>query len=69
MPSEATVTLRYHRGHMALTSDLQVPDLDVDLGASLRVRDQSDEENVFYSLIMDVQNSKITEATVIGHVR
>ncbi|XP_072506046.1 apolipoprotein B-100 isoform X2 [Notamacropus eugenii] len=68
-PSEATVTLRYHRGHMALTSDLQVPDLDVDLGASLRVRDQSDEENVFYSLIMDVQNSKITEATVISHVR
>ncbi|XP_068959082.1 apolipoprotein B-100 [Petaurus breviceps papuanus] len=68
-PSEATVTLRYHRSLMALSSDLQVPDLDVDLGASLRIRDQSDKENVLYSLTIDMQSHKITEATLIGHVR
>ncbi|XP_036608394.1 apolipoprotein B-100 isoform X2 [Trichosurus vulpecula] len=69
VPSAATMTLRYHRSRMALTSDLQVPDLAVDLGASLRIQDQSDEENMFYSLILDVQNSKVTEATFTGHVR
>ncbi|XP_020823088.1 apolipoprotein B-100 [Phascolarctos cinereus] len=69
MPSEATLTFKYHRSRMALTSDLQVPDLEVDLSTSLRIRDQSDEENVFYSLTLDVQDRKTTEATFTGHIR
>ncbi|XP_043843071.1 apolipoprotein B-100 [Dromiciops gliroides] len=68
-PSEATLTFKYHRSRMDLTSELQVPDLGVDLGTSLRIRDQSDEENAFYSLTLDVQNRKTTEVTLTGHIR
>ncbi|XP_074050950.1 apolipoprotein B-100 [Macrotis lagotis] len=67
--SEATLTFKYHRSHMTLTSDLQVPDLEVDLGAILKVRDVSNEDNVFHTLTLDVQNKKTTEMTFSGHIR
>ncbi|XP_051830039.1 apolipoprotein B-100 [Antechinus flavipes] len=69
LPSEAAMTFRYHRSRAALTGELQVPGLGVDLGASLRVQDQSDEEGVFYSLALDLQDRKKSEVTLTGHLR
>uniref|UniRef100_G3VJ24 Apolipoprotein B n=1 Tax=Sarcophilus harrisii TaxID=9305 RepID=G3VJ24_SARHA len=69
LPSEAALTFRYHRSRAALTGELQVPDLGVDLGASLTFQDQSDEEGVFYSLALDVQDRKSSAMTLTGHIR
>lgn len=67
--SEATMTFRYNRQSMTLSSDMQIPDFDVDLGTVLRVSDESAKEEKSYTLTLDIQNKKITEVTLTGHIR
>lgn len=67
--SEATMTFRYNRQSMTLSSDMQIPDFDVDLGTVLRVSDESAKEEKSYKLTLDIQNKKITEVTLTGHIR
>ncbi|KAM8776139.1 LOW QUALITY PROTEIN: apolipoprotein B-100 [Rhynchonycteris naso] len=66
--TEATMTIRYNRQRMTLSSEMQIPDLDVDLGTVLRISDESSEKEVSYKLILDMQNKKITEVTLTGHI-
>ncbi|XP_057599079.1 apolipoprotein B-100 [Hippopotamus amphibius kiboko] len=66
--TEATMMFRYNRQSKTLSSEIQIPDFDVDLGTILRVHDESAEEKKSYKLTLDIQNKKITEVTLIGHV-
>ncbi|XP_053747096.1 apolipoprotein B-100 [Panthera pardus] len=66
--SEATMMFKYNRQSMTLSSEIQIPDFDVDLGTVLRVRDESAMEKKSYKLTLDIQNKKITEVTLTGHV-
>lgn len=54
---------------MTLSSEVQIPDFDVDLGTILRVNDESTEGRKSYRLTLDIQNKKITEVTLMGHLR
>lgn len=67
--TEATMTFRYNRQSMTLSSEMQIPDFDVDLGTVLRVSDESANEEKSYKLTLDIQNKKITEVTLTGHIR
>ncbi|EHH21924.1 hypothetical protein EGK_05097 [Macaca mulatta] len=66
--TEATMTFKYNRQSMTLSSEVQIPDFDVDLGTILRVNDESTEGRKSYRLTLDIQNKKITEVTLMGHL-
>ncbi|XP_032149890.1 apolipoprotein B-100 [Sapajus apella] len=66
--TEATMTFRYNRQSMTLSSEVQIPDFDVDLGTILRVHDESTEGKKSYRLTLDIQDKKITEAALMGHL-
>ncbi|XP_058935120.1 apolipoprotein B-100 [Kogia breviceps] len=66
--TEATMMFTYNRQRKTLSSEIQIPDFDVDLGTVLRVRDESAKEEKSYKLTLDVQNKKITEVTLTGHL-
>ncbi|XP_061024609.1 apolipoprotein B-100 isoform X1 [Eubalaena glacialis] len=66
--TEATMMFTYNRQSKTLSSEIQIPDFDVDLGTVLRVRDESAKEEKSYKLTLDIQNKKITEVTLTGHV-
>lgn len=68
-PTEATMTFKYNRQRMTLSSEIQIPDFDVDLGTVLRVSDESTVEKKSYKLTLDLQNKKITEVTLTGRMR
>uniref|UniRef100_A0A8C0UMN6 Apolipoprotein B n=1 Tax=Cyanistes caeruleus TaxID=156563 RepID=A0A8C0UMN6_CYACU len=61
---DATLTFRYNRGKKILTSDVQIPDVDVDFGTNLRITDESTSGKKAYTFVLDVNNKKITEATL-----
>lgn len=54
---------------MTLSSEMQIPDFDVDLGTVFRVSDESAKEEKSYKVTLDIQNKKITEVTFTGHIR
>ncbi|KAF0870770.1 APOB protein, partial [Crocuta crocuta] len=66
--SEATMMFKYNRQSMTLSSEIQIPDFDVDLGTVLRVSDESAMEKKSYKLTLDFQNKKITEVTLTSHI-
>uniref|UniRef100_G1QIQ2 Apolipoprotein B-100 n=2 Tax=Hylobatidae TaxID=9577 RepID=G1QIQ2_NOMLE len=66
--TEATMTFKYNRQSMTLSSEVQIPDFDVDLGTILRVNDESTEGKKSYRLTLDIQNKKITEVALMGHL-
>ncbi|XP_045436454.1 apolipoprotein B-100 isoform X1 [Pipistrellus kuhlii] len=66
--TEATMTIKYNRQTMTLTSETQIPDFDIDLGTVLKVTDESAEEKTSYKLTIDIQNKKITEVAFTGHI-
>ncbi|XP_006880780.1 PREDICTED: apolipoprotein B-100-like [Elephantulus edwardii] len=66
--TEMAVVFKYNRESVALTGEILSPYSEVDLGAFLRVSDESTEENKSYKLTLDIQNQKITEIMLTGHV-
>ncbi|XP_004387651.3 apolipoprotein B-100 [Trichechus manatus latirostris] len=64
--TEATMMFKYNRQSMTLSSELRIPDFDVDFGTVLRVNDESAEEKKSYKLTLDIQSRKITEVTLTG---
>nr|XP_020043134.1 apolipoprotein B-100 [Castor canadensis] len=66
--TEATMMFKYNRRSKTLSSEIQIPDFDVDLGTILRISDDSTQDKKSYKLTMDIQNKKITEVAFTGHV-
>nr|XP_012616662.2 apolipoprotein B-100 [Microcebus murinus] len=66
--TEATMTFRYNRQTVTLSSEVQIPDFEVDFGTILRVINESVKDKVSYKLTLDIQNKKITEIAVTGHL-
>nr|XP_003473207.1 apolipoprotein B-100 [Cavia porcellus] len=66
--TEATLVFKYNRRSKTLSSEMQIPDLDIDLGTILRVTDESSNDEKSYKLNLDFQNKKITEVAFTGHV-
>uniref|UniRef100_A0A5F9DG36 Apolipoprotein B n=1 Tax=Oryctolagus cuniculus TaxID=9986 RepID=A0A5F9DG36_RABIT len=66
--SEATMMFKYNRQSRTLSSDIQIPDFDVDFGTILRLNDESEKDKKAYKLTLDIQNKKITEVTLMGHI-
>lgn len=67
--TEATLTFRYNRDKKILTSDVQIPNFDIDFGTNFRVNDESTLERRAYTFILDISNKKIPEVTLTGRIR
>ncbi|KAI4547310.1 hypothetical protein MG293_003865 [Ovis ammon polii] len=59
---------KYNRQSKTLSSELHIPDFDVDLGTVLKVSYDPSKEKKSYKLTLDFQNKKITEVTLTGHI-
>ncbi|XP_058523352.1 apolipoprotein B-100 [Ochotona princeps] len=66
--TEAIMMFKYNRQSRTLSSAIQIPDFNVDLGTILRLNDESEKDKKSYKLTLDIQNKKITEVTLMGHV-
>ncbi|XP_068017431.1 apolipoprotein B-100 isoform X2 [Melanerpes formicivorus] len=66
---EATLTLRYNRDRKILTSNVHIPDIDVDFGTSFRITDESIPGKKAYTFVLDFNNKKISEVTFTGQIR
>ncbi|MEJ1287271.1 apolipoprotein B [Cricetulus griseus] len=66
--TEATAVFKYNRRSRTLSSEVLIPGFDVDFGTILRVNDESSKDKNAYKLILDIQNKKITEVSLVGHV-
>ncbi|XP_029409841.1 apolipoprotein B-100 isoform X2 [Nannospalax galili] len=66
--TEATMMFKYNRRTRTLSSEVLIPDFDIDFGTILRVNDESAKDKKSYKLILDIQNKKITEVALVGHV-
>ncbi|XP_055481973.1 apolipoprotein B-100 [Psammomys obesus] len=66
--SEATAMFKYNRRSKTLSSEVLIPEFDVNFGTILRVNDESAKDKNAYKLILDIQNKKITEISFVGHV-
>ncbi|CAH6786859.1 Apob [Phodopus roborovskii] len=66
--TEATALFKYNRRSRILSSEVLIPGFDVDFGTILRVNDESSKDKTAYKLILDIQNKKITEVSLVGHV-
>ncbi|XP_037668799.1 apolipoprotein B-100 [Choloepus didactylus] len=66
--TEASMMFKYNRQSMTLSSEMQIPDFGVDFGTILRVSDESVKEKKSYKLTLDIQNQKITEVSLTGHM-
>ncbi|NWS70238.1 APOB protein, partial [Crotophaga sulcirostris] len=66
---EATLTFRYNRHRKILTSDVHVPDVDVDFGTNFRITDESTYGKMSYTFVLDFNNKKIPEVTLTGQIR
>ncbi|XP_064304195.1 apolipoprotein B-100 isoform X1 [Phalacrocorax carbo] len=66
---EATLTFRYNRDRKILTSDVHIPDVDVDFGTNFRITDESIPGKKAYAFVLDFNNKKISELTLTGHIR
>ncbi|KAK6488577.1 apolipoprotein B-100-like [Huso huso] len=68
--SEAMATMKYNRNKMTISSDLQIPDYDVQVGINVGVKD----EGMFkgkktYGLNIGVSNKNVPELTLLGKAR
>ncbi|NXH10481.1 APOB protein, partial [Bucco capensis] len=66
---EATLTFRYNRDRKVLTSDIHIPDVDVDFGTNFRITDESLPGKKAYTFVLDFNNKKTTEVTLTGQIR
>ncbi|XP_014812319.1 PREDICTED: apolipoprotein B-100 isoform X2 [Calidris pugnax] len=66
---EATLTFRYNRDRKILTSDVHIPDIDVDFGTNFRITDESVSGKKAYTFVLDFNNKKISEVTLTGQIR
>ncbi|KAK4824804.1 hypothetical protein QYF61_019472 [Mycteria americana] len=66
---EATLTFRYNRDRKILTSDVHIPDVDVDFGTNFRITDESIPGKKVYTFVLDFNNKKISEVTLTGQIR
>lgn len=63
------MTFRYNRDRKILTSDVHIPDIDVDFGTNFRITDESISGKKAYTFILDFNNKKISEVTLTGQIR
>ncbi|XP_036405455.1 apolipoprotein B-100-like [Megalops cyprinoides] len=65
-PSEATATLKYNRNRNTLSTDIQIPDYDVEAGIRLGITDSSTKGK---KITFDITNKNIPQLSLVGRAK
>ncbi|XP_029316837.1 apolipoprotein B-100 [Cottoperca gobio] len=66
---EATASLKYNRNKNTLTSEVVIPDYNVEAGIKLAVTDNDAKGKKMRGITIDVTNRNIPQLTLLGHTR
>ncbi|KAM8915788.1 apolipoprotein B-100 isoform 2-T3 [Spinachia spinachia] len=67
--SEVTASLKYNHNKNTLTTEVSIPDYDVEAGVKLTVIDSNAEGPRMRGITVDVTSNNIPQLTLIGHTR
>uniref|UniRef100_A0A4W5MQ35 Vitellogenin domain-containing protein n=1 Tax=Hucho hucho TaxID=62062 RepID=A0A4W5MQ35_9TELE len=65
-PTEATATVKYNRRKNVLTTDIQIPDFDLEAGIRLGVVDGKTKGKGIHSISIDLINKNIPQLSLVG---
>uniref|UniRef100_A0AAZ3PZI9 Vitellogenin domain-containing protein n=1 Tax=Oncorhynchus tshawytscha TaxID=74940 RepID=A0AAZ3PZI9_ONCTS len=65
-PTEATATVKYNRRKNVLTTDIQIPDFDLEAGIRLGVVDGNTKGKGIHSISIDLINKNIPQLSLVG---
>ncbi|XP_067311333.1 apolipoprotein B-100 isoform X2 [Pseudorasbora parva] len=68
-PTEATAVVKYNRNKNILTTDLQIPDYDLEAGIKLAVTESNAKGKKMRGITIDVTNKDIPQLFLVGHAR
>ncbi|XP_074517715.1 apolipoprotein B-100 isoform X1 [Sebastes fasciatus] len=67
--SEVTASMKYNRNKNTLTTEVVIPDYDVEAGIKLAVTDSDAKGKKMRGITIDVTNRNIPQFTLVGHTR
>ncbi|XP_054618361.1 apolipoprotein B-100-like [Dunckerocampus dactyliophorus] len=65
-PTEASATMKYNRNRNVFTTQLQIPDIDVEAGVKLGLTDSSTKGK---AIILELSNKKVPQLTLTGRAQ
>ncbi|XP_032399124.1 apolipoprotein B-100 [Etheostoma spectabile] len=65
-PTEATATMKYNRNRNVFTTQIQVPDFDVEAGIKVGLTDSSAKGK---SIILEISNKNVPQLSLIGNAK
>uniref|UniRef100_A0A8C7PEG7 Vitellogenin domain-containing protein n=1 Tax=Oncorhynchus mykiss TaxID=8022 RepID=A0A8C7PEG7_ONCMY len=68
-PTEATATVKYNRRKNVLTTDIQIPDFDLEAGIRLGVVDGNTKGKGIHSISFDLINKNIPQLSLVGRAK
>ncbi|KAM9466083.1 apolipoprotein B-100 [Clarias gariepinus] len=68
-PTVATASLKYNRNKKIFTSELQIPDFDVEAGIKLALLDNTGKGKKMHGITIDVSNKKDIQLSLVGRAR
>ncbi|XP_075717159.1 apolipoprotein B-100 [Rhinoderma darwinii] len=66
--SEARLTVKYNRNKIILTSNVEIPDANMNFGGSIRVNDESNDFSRSFALVAELNNQQVSEVTFTGRI-
>lgn len=67
--TEATASLKYNQNKNVFTTEVVIPDFDVEAGIKLSVTDSDAKGKKMHGITIDVTNRNIPQLTLVGHTR
>uniref|UniRef100_A0A674EI14 Apolipoprotein Bb, tandem duplicate 1 n=1 Tax=Salmo trutta TaxID=8032 RepID=A0A674EI14_SALTR len=68
-PTEATATVKYNRRKNVITTDIQIPDFDLEAGIRLGVVDGNTKGKGIHSISIDLINKNIPQLSLVGRAK
>ena len=65
-PTEATATMKYNRDRNVFTTQVQIPDFDVEAGVKIGMTDGSTKGK---ALTLEISNKNVPQLTLIGRAK
>ncbi|XP_023122791.2 apolipoprotein B-100-like [Amphiprion ocellaris] len=65
-PTEATATMKYNRNRNVLTTQIQIPDFDIEAGIKIGMSDSSAKGK---SIIFEISNKNVPQLSLIGRAK
>lgn len=65
-PTEATATMKYNRNRNIFTTQIQIPDIDIEAGVKMGVTDSNSKGK---SIFLEFSNKNVQQLSLIGRAK